>query len=1045
MSKKTNLLSSLMLGVATVAVAGAVTGLPMSAGVVAQDFTTGSIEGKVEDVSGAAIAGATIRITSNRGTNRTVTSDAEGRFRIVRLPIGKYTVEVISADHEVLEKEELSIQTGSTISPVFTMRPLDMDGVEEIRVVGTRKGNWAFNSTTGGVNLNMDDLVNTVPVARDTTALALLAPGTTAGDATFGNLASFSGASVAENVIYVNGMNVTDFRDFTGGSIIPFDFIQASEIKTHGWSAEFGRATGGVQNFVTRSGSNEFHFGANMYWEPDFLRSEQKNVRTSLNQFEERDDLEYNIWASGPLIKDKLFFAGMYQWEEFETDAITTTTNTQDKRNSKFWGLKFDFEPFEGHRFEATLFSDKRRTVRENFNFDGGEAIIFEGEEYIIPREDLNDFTVDQLTGASQGANQVFDRGGVNEIYRYTGVLTDWMTISAMYGKNPTNLNDTTDPDTSGLIRVIDSRNGQGFFPVPGFAASTTFGTDRDKREAYRIDADFYFDAYGEHHLRVGWDREELSSLHSVQVSGGEYYRYYDCNDTDNITDADGNVIGQGCVFPDGHVFNGEEYVRYWQQNAGGEFRSNQTAWYIQDSWRVNDELTLLLGARNETFDNKNSDGDTFVKMDDQFAFRGGFNYQPKSLDNMRFFGSYGRTYLPVATNTNIRSAGEEEFLLTYFANPGGGFGADGRPNGADVFNDTPIWTRDFGSGGIPNPLTKADAELAPMHQDEFTLGFEYRFDNGWTAQVTGIYRDLGSIIEDVAINHALAAWGERNGKDQATVDGLLDPRNSLIYVLTNPGRDMTILTDAFGELEEAVLTKEDLGFPSAKRTYKAIEMVLDRPFDGEWGLNVAYTLSWAKGNTEGSVNSDLGQEDAGLTQDFDLPATLVGAYGPIANDRRHRFKVRGSYQITDYLLAGFNATIESPRKFGCFGNLPEDFTLDAAYGDNWEYHSRYGADYWFCDGEVTPRGSVLEGSWAKRLDLMLLLKPQLNDLIPGDLSMSINVFNVFNSQSVSEVEFQKEVDRTSRGQDIAQNYWYGQPVTRLQPRSVRLSVNYKF
>src|SRR6185312_16251288 len=97
-----------------------------------------------------------------------------------------------------------------------------------------------------------------IPVPRDITDVALLAPGTVRGDAAFGNLASFGGASVAENAYFVNGFNITDSFKGLQFAAIPFQAIAQQQVKTGGYGAEFGRALGGVVNIVTKRGTNEF-------------------------------------------------------------------------------------------------------------------------------------------------------------------------------------------------------------------------------------------------------------------------------------------------------------------------------------------------------------------------------------------------------------------------------------------------------------------------------------------------------------------------------------------------------------------------------------------------------------------------------------------------------------------------------------------------------------------------------------------------------------------------------------------------------------------
>src|SRR4029453_13342712 len=105
-------------------------------------------------------------------------------------------------------------------------------------------------------------------VPRDTTSVALLAPGTVRGDAAFGNLASFGGASVAENAYFINGFNITNSFPNLNFAQVPFEAIQEQQIKTGGYGAEFGRSLGGVVNQITKRGTNDFHAGGNLFYTP---------------------------------------------------------------------------------------------------------------------------------------------------------------------------------------------------------------------------------------------------------------------------------------------------------------------------------------------------------------------------------------------------------------------------------------------------------------------------------------------------------------------------------------------------------------------------------------------------------------------------------------------------------------------------------------------------------------------------------------------------------------------------------------------------------
>src|SRR3546814_345572 len=144
-----------------------------------------------------------------------------------------------------------------------------------------------------------------MPVDQSLGSVALLAPGVVASGATFGGL-TFGGSSVAENVVYINGLDVTDPYRRQGYSTVPFAFYEEFQVKTGGYSAEFGRSTGGVINAVTRSGSNEFHAGAEFTMEPaawTSARDDQFHRDGTIDERDRRsrDDGSFyktNVWRS---------------------------------------------------------------------------------------------------------------------------------------------------------------------------------------------------------------------------------------------------------------------------------------------------------------------------------------------------------------------------------------------------------------------------------------------------------------------------------------------------------------------------------------------------------------------------------------------------------------------------------------------------------------------------------------------------------------------------------------------------------------------------
>ena len=128
---------------------------------------------------------------------------------------------------------------------------------------------------------------------------------------------------------------------------------------------------------------------------------------------------------------------------------------------------------------------------------------------------------------------------------------------------------------------------------------------------------------------------------------------------------------------------------------------------------------------------------------------------------------------------------------------------------------------------------------------------------------------------------------------------------------------------DGNGTLEKVTIDADTLG-PKAKRTYSAAEFF----FEGHWDklfLQGSYTWARSTGNTEGGIKSDIGQADTGTTQDFDYRELMLGADGPLPNDRKHTLKVFGNYDLNEQWSIGGNLLVQSGRPINCFGVYGND------------------------------------------------------------------------------------------------------------------------
>src|SRR5690606_7635821 len=114
-----------------------------------------------------------------------------------------------------------------------------------------------------------------------------------------------------------------------------------------------------------------------------------------------------------------------------------------------------------------------------------------------------------------------------------------------------------------------------------------------------------------------------------------------------------------GDVLENGHPYpNGAEFVTTRRYGVDGDFETINSAYYLEDNWSITDSFVFNAGVRAEAFDNKNSDGDSYIKMDDMIAPRFGFSWDVRGDNRSKLCGNAGRYFLPVANVINIKQAG---------------------------------------------------------------------------------------------------------------------------------------------------------------------------------------------------------------------------------------------------------------------------------------------------------------------------------------------------------------------------------------------------
>lgn len=984
-------------------------GLCFSSGVNAQSNTAGAVFGQTN-------AGDVVLIENPAtGFQRQIVASSDGSFRASAIPTGTYKVTVQRADGstEVRDGVRVNVGTGTDVNFVSASAGAENGAVTlaGVQVVGSAINPIDVSSVESTTILTSEQ-IDRIPVPRDISSVALLAPGTVKGDDAFGNLASFGGSSVAENQYYVNGLNVTNSFKNLNFAQVPYEAVREQQIKTGGYGAEFGRSTGGVINLITKRGTNEFQAGANAYWTPESLTEDRHDEyyndgrKVSDNSRDKGWEYTTSLWASGALIQDKLFAYALVQYGEDEDDLYPSVTdggaNDHTSTENPKWLLKMDWSINYDNLLELTAFSDKRDITTDSYSTVFGPQAYPERGEYL-------------------GTNYE-EEGGINYSLKYTGYLSDSFTLSALAGRSEFSRSNyainslglrqeytgNLTGDVPGCPIITDARQGVldgSVDPIVGCDFITTLGRvdAEDRRDQFRIDAEWLI---GDHVIRGGVDIDDFTTVDGSSYSGGASWRYY----------------GE----PD------DRLVRLRDFRNGAEVEVNSTAYYIEDSWSITDDFIGYLGLRWDSFENLNGNGETYVEIKNQFAPRLGASWDVYGDSSLKIFANAGRYALPLTANVAIRGASASLYAESYFTYTGID-AVTGAPTGL-----TPILNPSNGElvrylnnefGADKDPRTIAQEDLDPMYQDEYILGFQKQLTSNFSLGLRATYRDLKAAIDDQCDYRPIFEWAEENGYEINDVN----PRFPYCR-LYNPGRDAVFNMDVDGDgtLERIPVDADVLG-PDVKRTYTAAELF----WQGSWDrffVQGSYTYSKSKGNTEGGVKSDIGQDATGTTQDFDYPELAIGSDGYLPNDRRHSLKLFGSYDITDEWTVGANLLVQSGRPINCFGFLGGYDT------------SRYGNSYFSCDAEdpdpdtadngstIVPRGSAGRTPWVRTLDLNVAYRPSYVD----GLQFKVDVFNVFNSRSATIVD---EDGEDSSGFPAPETYRHA---TAYQlPRSVRFMVQY--
>jgi Carboxypeptidase regulatory-like domain len=321
-------MGSRLLKLIAVLAVSLVTFLPLS---FAQK-TTGDIDGTVTDQSGAVLPGCALTLTDQaNGAVRKTTSNAQGNFSFLNLPVGIYTISATKEGFKALSQKDVEVHVATVTTPTLA---LEIGAATEMVTVEAKA--VLLNTENGEVGAVMEsEQVSQLPLnGRNFIELTTLMPGVAVG-AGFDNknkglLAgvdiSFSGAPANANQWQVNGSNNNDVGSQRTILVYPsVDAIQEFKVLRNSYGPEYGGAGGAQINIVTKAGGNGFHGDAYYFGRNDaldaanFFLGQQKlgcldPAACGKKNFLRRND--YGFTVGGPVKKDKIFFFYSEEWNK---------------------------------------------------------------------------------------------------------------------------------------------------------------------------------------------------------------------------------------------------------------------------------------------------------------------------------------------------------------------------------------------------------------------------------------------------------------------------------------------------------------------------------------------------------------------------------------------------------------------------------------------------------------------------------------------------------------------------------------------------------
>jgi hypothetical protein len=790
----------------------------------------GTLNGTVVDSTGGAIVGAQTTLIGGQGSQVQVTNGS-GVFIFQDLIPGTYKIGVEMKGFRRAEVPDITINVGRVSSVRIQLEPGSVTSTVEVVSSAV-----TVDTTTTAVATNLnDDFYQKLPVQRGVASLFYLAPGVVDGGGTGAANPSIGGATGLENLYVADGVSITDTafgglglytRNYGSvGTGINLSFIKEVQIKTGGFQPQYGGATGGVVQIVTKSGGHDFHGALAGYWQPHQFEAQRLNPDSFglVNPIGDvvhnaNIDLSGEIGGSVPGMRNNLFFFGSFNPGRVDTYQRSPgpAFNSAGALIRPAFG-NFAFGTLEGKHLTLNYAAKLTWKINDKHSLEGS---VFGDPTW------TNAFPWSRLTEGVTGiANSTnFSKlkyGNRDAVARYNGTLSSTWVLNASLAWQHNKF--TEGGFDNSVSRIIDQTQIGGLPGQQGQFTSTGFGfveNTRDESYVGNINTTKIANFWGQHSFDVGYSygrayydggrgtsgfigpaptANELGTPFTGASAWAGSLADYEwrlqprpaCPTTicpDMVIPGFGPGGAPGPVPVVLRLFRGEfglsaDGLKHFDTSSRFQYG------YVNDSWTINKYITIDAGVRwqQERLIGQNAN----FLFNDDWSPRFGISIDPVGDRKNKIFFNFGRYSYNLPLDLAERSLTNELDLFSFRLAPN--YTTDGAGNRHVVLNSfgtvTPIVDNAHtinGENGIANPFASLES-LENIHsgthltyEDEFVFGAEHQFSHGVVASVRYAHRSLRRIVEDTG-----------GISPEAALAGV--PQQ---FSITNPSKSLDIFTN---------------------------------------------------------------------------------------------------------------------------------------------------------------------------------------------------------------------------------------------------------